>query len=228
MGQHVSGWFLCRESDCSQCLGCPEAATVHHDCFKAFLQRCITTKTKPAARSDFPSRLWRFAAWRKPWKQAPPLLLPEDHLSLLRNHALGRISVKIDLPDLSKFPPELVRMIKKYSETAPFWSYTAAVDLADRFISTPSTTLLSVPMSDVVSWQRGGTPDISKGGSATASLPIIRLSIDSHGLRSVERFSEDQQPTFYPSRSSSMCFVVKHCSYFTGISALFQVGYRLI
>lgn len=227
IGMFVSGWFLCRRPDCVQCLKCPEVATIHHDCFKVFLQRYMTAKSTmkmTATTVDPMDSLWRFAAWRVPWKHAPPLLLAEDSPRVSQQHTLEVVSSRYSMPQLSKIPPELVLMIKKHSEEALLWRITAAMDLADRIIDTPLATLLRVPVSEITSWHRGGALILAQDDAAS-SVPILRLAIDSRGIRSVERFSEDQLPTFCPNAANRTAYVVKHVDCFIGSLAIFQVSY---
>lgn len=221
--KHVSGWFLCRRPYCLHCAGCPEAATIHHDCFRAFLQRCMAKTPAALVPREVFDRLWRFAAWRAPWKQAPPLILREDDLNIFEGDAFGISASEYGMPALSRIPPELVQMIRRHSEEALLWRIVAAMALADRFGSMSSSSRISLPVSGVISWHRGGKLLTTTEGTIPA-LPIIRLAIDSHGIRSFERLSEDQRPPLRPSRPNSTCFVVEHWSHFADVLATIQVS----
>ena len=47
----------------------PESVTLHHDCFEVFRQAY--------AASDALDRLWTFALWRHPWREASRMFLPQ-------------------------------------------------------------------------------------------------------------------------------------------------------
>ena len=213
--QHTNGWFLCRRPGCRQCHRCPEASTVHYECFKAFLHR----SSLDYAPADLLDRLWRRAAWRMPWKQAPPLLLPEH--APVSDIALETVSSKHGIPQLPKIPAELVQMIRMRSDSALFWRLAAAIDHADSLMHTSPTKLLSVSLSDVISWRRGSKAVISQCGDACP--PFVRLMIDARGLSSLERFEEDE-PDFSPRRFDSIVFVMEHEKFFQDANAIFQVG----
>lgn len=221
--KYVSGWYLCRRPDCLQCVGCPEAATIHHDCFETFVRRCRAKTQAESMPREVLDRLWRFAAWRAPWKQAPPLLLSEGDLNISEGDVLKVVSSECGMPELSRVPPELVQMIRRHSGEALMWRIVAAMALADRLLNMSSSPRISLPVSDIISWNRGGTL-LTTAEGANLTLPIIRLAIDSHGIRSIERLPEGQRPPLRAGRPNSTCFVVKHYSSFRGVSLMIQVS----
>ncbi|KAF4122015.1 hypothetical protein GMORB2_7608 [Geosmithia morbida] len=217
----VNGWLPCWMPDCKHCAPSPESVTIHHDCFKVFLGQCI--KAPAGKTAGLLDSLWRFTAWRVPWKGAPALFLEEDDLPMLSKDTLEAVSSRYGTAELSRLPPELVRIVKRYSEDAVFWRIVAAADLARRFVgSSPITAATTMPLSDIASWDRGQGPVVLGEAGPWTPSAIIRLAIDSHGLRSVERFSEDSLPTFNPKRISNVVFVVEPVSCFKDVLAIFQ------
>ena len=166
---------------------------------------------------DALDRLWRAASWRVPWRDAPAVVLPEEAAASPRSVAI--VAEKHGLPELAGMPPEIQRMVRDYSASALFWRLTAALDLAARFESGPTVDLVSLPLRDVVSWERGSDP--ARSEDLLHHLPIIRLTIDSRGLRKLERLQD--KPRFSHRRFDNMVFIVAGEECFDGIVALFKV-----
>jgi hypothetical protein len=209
----IDRWYLCRETTYEECFDRPESATVHNDCFRIFLRYCTTANAL--------HRLWRFAAWRMPWKRAPPSLLPEDFF-VPGSTILAEVSSLYGVPLLQRLPSEVVRMIGMEADSPLFWRISVAMALALEFSSSPPTKLVTVPLSDLRSWSRNGEAAISR--AEAAHLPIVRLTIDCRGLKSVERFPVGQ-PAFCYETSVNEIFVLKHQDCFRDAYALLQVRY---
>ena len=208
-GRAVDGWSLCRRPRCPQCAESPEAATTHIECYVLF-----TRAYEPVDALD---RLWRAASWRKPWRDAPVLVLPEEAAASLSSVAI--VAEKHGLPELAGMPPEIQRMVRDYSTPALFWRLTAALDLAARFENGPAGDLASLPLRDVGRWERGSDP--ARFEDLLHRLPIIRLTIDSRVLGKLERLQD--KPRFSNRRFDNMVFIVAGEECFDGIVALFKV-----
>lgn len=189
----------------------PEASTIHLGCFDVVAQHCKL--------DDCLDHLWITTAWRTPWRQAPNLRLEEPAITpdLSRVDALG-------IPRMRVLPPEILGMVYYNSATSLFWRYSRALDLARRLstTSTDSTAcldeLLSVPLCTVSAWKRSGSPAFSK---IARQLPIFRLTIDSHGIREIERLPE--RPRVQRTRTDSLAFVILEQCYLQGVTAHFKV-----
>ncbi|SPO07084.1 uncharacterized protein DNG_09778 [Cephalotrichum gorgonifer] len=170
----VDGWSICRRPECPQCAASPEAATLHLECFEAFRQAY--------APVDALDRLWRAASWRRPWRSAPAVVLPERGTI----GAVEAVAAKCGLPELSRMPPEIIHMVRGYSESALFWRLVAALDLAVQFKTGPPGSLHSVALFQVAGWKRGcGSPPTSSDD--LDGHRVIRLTIDSRGIKEIER-----------------------------------------
>jgi len=135
------------------------------------------------------------------------------------------VAEKYGLPGLTKLPQEILQIIRNYSASAHFWRYVSGLDLAARLAETPDPDpeeeRLEVPLREVVRWERGTSkPEVSKG-----PLPVIRLTIDSRGIRGVESLTEEQA-RYRHERYDDRLFVVQGTSdaQLEGITALFQVS----
>ena len=110
-------------------------------------------------------------------------------------------------------------MVQGHSPSALFWRVASTLDLATRLSATPVGDLISVTMCEIDGWERGCQPVSCKDGKR---LPIIRMTIDSLGIKKVERLSKDQLQ-YSPKRFDNMVFVNEHETSFTGVIAQFQV-----
>lgn len=111
----------------------------------------------------------------------------------------------------------------EYLKSTLLCQLTRALEFAQQLSAYSSTSLVSVPLYTVRSWKRGSPPAIA---GAESQMPIIRLTIDSKGLREIERLP--RRPPFRSWRSDSLAFaVLEHredsISEFKEITADFKV-----
>lgn len=205
----VDGWALCRRPGCPQCAASPEAATMHIECFELF--------ARTYTHIDALERLWRATAWRKPWRDAPPVILAER--TGVTSTAIATVAQKYDLLKLSRMPLEIRGMVRDYSGSALFWRLVAALDLAAQFEALPTKDFDYIPLCNVAGWERGRLPTQS---TDLHHLPIIRLTIDSQGIRKLERLSASEL-RYSSRRFDNMVFVVKDEGCFKGVMMLFKV-----
>lgn len=205
----IDGWFLCRRPKCQQCAASPEAATTHLECFELF--------TRTYTRVDALDRLWREASWRKPWREAPVIVLPED--TNVTSGAMTIVAERYGLPELLRMPPEIRQMVRDYSQSSLFWRLTAALDLAAKFNAAPPSSFSSIPVRHVAEWQRGHAPTQCQD---LTHLPIVRLTIDSRGIRKLERLPAGE-PRYSSRRFDSMVFIIEDEGRFDGVATLFKV-----
>ncbi len=174
---------------------------MHSDCFEIFIQ-----DWKPGEALDI---LWIATAWRNPWRGAPDLRLHDK-----TNIALSILPAaeKHCIPQLRLLPLELIQAIQRYSKR-----YILALDLVSRLSRAISNELVSVPLCDISAWQRGGRPVVMAGSASH----IVRLTIDCHGIRKIERLLE--YPPYSSSRFDNMAFVIQEKSYLSHVIAWFKV-----
>ncbi|KAK4446919.1 hypothetical protein QBC34DRAFT_496513 [Podospora aff. communis PSN243] len=171
-------------SRCSTCGGAPEAICVHTGCFRLVMQHT------QLAQQDLLDFMWVRAAWKAPWRDAPHLSLelsPPPAPPASPMSALG-------LSHFNKLPVELVQQIWQNSTASTLWGYARVLDIAHHANeSAPSqATLVTVPFSRVVSWERGSQPVLSPTprilAKAQGPPQTTRITIDSEGIRAIERF----------------------------------------
>ena len=139
--------MLCRYPDCRKCAASPELAPVHFDCFEIFKQRCSVRAL------DALSRLWPFAAWASPWRGAQPIHLSASLVDTGTSRTIARFC---GLPLLSTLPPELLETIRHYSKHSLLWRCIPMLQVAVQVSGTESGPILTVPLRDVLVWERDG------------------------------------------------------------------------
>lgn len=178
---------------------------MHSDCFEFVAQRCRL--------DDYLDHLWVVTAWRTPWRKAPHLRLEETAVtpdfSMLDDVGISRMRL---------LPPEVLQMVHGHSATNLFWRYSAASELAKRLNAALSDQLLSIPLCTISTWNRGGEPVITE---TDYHLPIVRLTIDSRGIKKIERLPE--YPWFKRWRTDGLAFVILHQSCLEGVTAHLKV-----
>jgi hypothetical protein len=149
---------------------------MHHGCYGFFTHRCLIDDTQVLLR-----RLLVLALWKRPWKEAQPLFLPNSNDS----RSLDVAANMYGLPQLSRLPVDLLKIIHGHSAGALFWRsisvLRATVCISNMGDESQQSEV--VALRHVVSWKRGGKLD--KSDSQTPL--IIRLTIDSDGISRVER-----------------------------------------
>lgn len=202
---------LCRFAGCKKCAAGPDTATFHVDCFNLYSSRM--------AADDKTNRLFNIATWMYPWKNVPSMKL-EPSASLESGRGVGLAAELCGLPGLLDLPLELADIVSDYARPSPLWRFAAVLDLVASLSEESAETMESVPLSSISSWQRGGAPALSLDNSAN---PVIRLTIDSRGLRQIMRFPEMPNPT--QARTDTYAFVVEHELVFKGVTADFKRGF---
>lgn len=126
-----------------------------------------------------------------------------------------------DLSKMKLLPPELRKAIWDISSSNFLW-YCSILDLASEFASPlfvpKQHKQPSIPVTNITAWDRGSQP-VEKDSS---DKPIIRLTIDSQGLRCIERLTES--PSWSSTRSDDLMYVVEAAERFSGVVVEFEVS----
>lgn len=142
--------------------------------------------------------LFLVTAWRAPWRQAPDFGLEETAVNL-------NWSVFDDcgLSIMRLLPREMIGIVHGYSAKSAIWRFNAASGLTQRLSTSLSDRLFSIPLHAVSEWNRGGQPRTTE---IAHQLPVIRLTIDSQGIREVERLLGNVQFRIW--RTDDLAFVI--------------------
>ncbi|KAL7921836.1 hypothetical protein ACQKWADRAFT_294567 [Trichoderma austrokoningii] len=167
--------FFCDEPANKNCFGSVESVTVHSDCF------CLFGKTCSA--KDKYKRLWVAGTSMYPWRDVAPLTLdpvlyaPTDILS----SAAG-------FP--KPFLPDIAGLIGSHLQpNHALLRFCKVIQLAQYLNSAESGNAVTHPLCEVLSWTRGTAAPILVG-QGEAVNPRMRLTIDSRGIKSIERLSD--------------------------------------
>lgn len=174
---------------------------MHSDCFALFTRECVL--------EDLLDRLWILAAWRNPWRGAPNFYLPDKTRVTM---VFLESAEKLGMPKLKRLPPEIIDAIHSYSERSLFCRYVSVLSLVRELDREASRDTLSLPLRQVLTWERGGQLARMAG---SADLPIVRLTIDSRGIKEVERLP--RQPPQSTQRTDTMVFVIQEESQLEGV-----------
>lgn len=208
----------CRCSNCKECASSAPTITVHKECLE-FLELV-------SAAEDKLPWLWAAAAWRSPWDGAPPLHQALSPIIDVRQF-IDQAARACEMPSLSMLPKELALMIyERSTETwlhrhLSFWSYARWWNLGH------NKQLEIIPIHEVEEWHRGSHPTMIKDArhdevGSDVQKPIIILSIDSQGLRSLKRVQKGytnandslpQSGTVVYVAEAAECFASAHVEY---------------
>ncbi|KAM4066686.1 hypothetical protein HRG_000747 [Hirsutella rhossiliensis] len=211
---HGHSWIFCRHLHCRMCAAAPESATLHTDCLSVFRAKSRALDAKSSL-----ARLWTAATWRSPWHRAPVLhLLPAVDVSAGLAHA----AAAWNLPQLPRLPPELVGMIHRQSHQSPLWRHSSASELACALSEAYDHEPLTVPFNRIEHWRRGELPKTAEAPRGGTNEGLVRLTIDSHGLRRIERLQAKALNSSV-SRSHSFAYIVEAAKMFSCVDVEFQV-----
>lgn len=204
-------WTFCQLPKCAKCTAELESVTVHQDCFQIFLQQTRAHKHITAYN------LWHAAHARYPWRGFWPLpqtILDEDAVSLAMTHAAANWHMPLDM-----LPNELLLLVCENLRHGVFWRHILAKEFIRKLVAEAnnSTTTMTT-LSQIESWTRGSAPTRANTGAGS----YFRLTIDSYGLREIERLAEF--PAKSPMRSEMYAYVVDSVERLGQISASFKVG----
>jgi hypothetical protein len=183
---------------------------LHPLCFSIFQAHC---KVDHAI-----DRLWTTVGQKNLWKDAPALQFgreSEVEVDLVREKA-DMYGVRL----LGQLPAELIQMIHKYSESAEFWRCISALSLARELSRLQKDVALEAtptPLYNILAWTRGDSIVVR----SEELPPYIRLTLDSRGIRRIERFQE--RSSYEPAHSNKEAFVVASESELRGVVAIPKV-----
>jgi hypothetical protein len=200
---------LCWAPSCRRCIDATDAVGLHSTCLDLFREHC---KIENAVE-----RLWITIGKRNLWQRAPILQLDREtglDIEIVREKAEA-YGIRI----LKLLPPELIHMIREYSDSATFWRYIHVLSLA-RELSCLQPDVVPriawIPLCNILSWTRG---DYAAMLSSNCP-PLVRLTLDYRGIRKIERLSKS---SYEPKRSDREAFVISPAICFQDVVAVLKV-----
>ncbi|KAI1873757.1 uncharacterized protein JN550_003026 [Neoarthrinium moseri] len=191
--------LLCWDRNCWRCPLSSEVIAIHSDCFRIFSQE--------VKADDALERLWVAAVSRSSWRMAPSLRLEQDtnvDVDLVYEKAAIQ-----GVPRLRLLSPELVQMVRDHSKPATFWRYISVLSFSRELAAASSDRSLptSIPLQNFAAWARGREAVLLE---PPGEPPVIRLTIDAHGIKEVERLP--RRRSYHPWRSDKMVYMIEEAS----------------
>ncbi|EHK42869.1 hypothetical protein TRIATDRAFT_86269 [Trichoderma atroviride IMI 206040] len=175
-----------------------DAVPVHKDCYAMVKKQCADHDD-----SAINVRIWAVAAFRQPWNNSQPLLLPHPmntDVSLIESVATELGVAKL----LLGLPAELVRAIQGFSERSLFWRFVIARTVAEHISKTMDQPLAlqTTPLTEIADWKRGAAVT---SASSRSLPPFITVNIDSDGIRSISR--QSRAPEYARGRLTNVAYI---------------------
>lgn len=137
--------------------------------------------------------------------------------SELNTRALSKVAAIPHLSWLNKLPIEILEMIRSLSADALLWRYISVLGLCDQVLETESRDLEQQQINQICFWERGTRPRLM---SHRATSRVLRLSIDSRGIQSIECATDCP---YAKSRSGCFAFIVEDESHLQDVVGEFKV-----
>ncbi|KAH6632406.1 hypothetical protein F5144DRAFT_490973 [Chaetomium tenue] len=113
-------------------------------------------------------------------------------------------------------------ILERVSRDDCFWRYVTAMHMAQSLSMVTERPLRIIPLSWLVSWERGSPPKVASEEAAEGLARFIRFTIDRDGMSKFERMSG--RPQFNRERFDDKVFVVEREDVFGASLAMFKVG----
>ena len=176
--------LLCRQLDCRK--HCThrfrsEYVTVHWNCVQTVKQACESDGIDIGVIKDL---MWVVAAWRRPASSLALTRLSVHPLSMVATKQMGMIARSCGMPQLAMLPNEILLTIQKFSINSGFWQAIQSLVFLETVTAMKAGPTLTVPFTQVESWERDQS---MLPWSRSRLEPIVRITIDVHGIEKVER-----------------------------------------
>jgi hypothetical protein len=175
-----------------------DTVPVHKDCYAIVKKQC-------ADHGIFAVniRIWAVAAFRKPWNNSQPLFLPHPmnaDVSLIES-----VAKEFGMRKLLDLPLEIVEAIESYSNRSLFWRFVAARTVAAHISETldQRLELRTTPLAEIADWKRETA--ITRASNKCLP-PLIIITIDSDGIRSISR--QNSPSEYSRGRSTNAAYII--------------------
>ncbi|UKZ73874.1 hypothetical protein TrVFT333_001528 [Trichoderma virens FT-333] len=197
-----SNAVFCKMVDCTLCsMNVIGNATYHADCFNLFGKYCHA--------EDKYSRLWLAARTMSPMETCACLKLLYDPV------ASQQLNIVFELLGLQRLPLTLTRNIWEFDPKSSdiVARFCSVLQLAAEMNSAP-TVPSSCPLSEMRFWSRGQYHTVQK--DMGSELPFVRVTVDSRGVKKLERVNTPSSP-----RSDGEVSVIMLSDLFSNMEASF-------
>ena len=210
--------ILCRQLDCRK--HCThrfriEYVTVHWDCLQTVKQAC---EHQGIDIEDLKDLVWVAAAWRRPASSLALTRLAVPPVSMLHTKHMEVIARSCGMPRLATLPPEILISIQRFSINATFWQAVQSLVFLHTVMALKPGPTLTVPFSQIEAWERD-QPILP--WSRLRLEPIVRITIDLHGIEKVERLPV--MPRYTGECSNDRLYIVEEEGAFVSTTANIKV-----
>lgn len=193
---------------CPSCATSPQCAAAHQQCFIVYVKQCGLSTCEAL------DRVRTIALYRSPWPKIPHLYL--QPCNQLYADLIARIAPGSDLGRLRSLPLEILDAIKRLSPHALLWRTMSTIALAHQATSIIQPTQ-NLALASIGKWVRG-----SKGPALTYDQqPVVKIIIDSSGIREIQRLEE--WPSFRSQNSRSEFYIIEEARKLHDVRAQLKV-----
>ena len=179
----------------------PDCVTIHKDCFDLLRRACAVFEVEYSQVADL---IWIVAAWRRPAATSAPTRLSAHPYPMFDMKFLRVLSRACGLPHLARMPFDILQHIQAYSADAPFWRPIQVMVFFETVRNLTLGPTLTVPVAQLEGWECD-KPILPY--SSPKLDPIIRVTIDAHGISKIERLPE--MPVYTGEVSRDRLFIVE-------------------
>ncbi|KAK1252819.1 hypothetical protein MKX08_004006 [Trichoderma sp. CBMAI-0020] len=182
---------FCKNMYCVSCRKTDDSITVHADCFHLFTQRCAVKDagSETARKKEVYRRLWLAGRKRYAWRGMVPL-------KFMSSATLERCPPEM-ISEICGFGrvllPEMALLIQSHSREHILWRFCSVLQLLRDLELAQTLETATYPLPKVLSWSRGEAPKLVEDQSLAG--PLVALTIDARGLKSIQRISEPSRIT---------------------------------
>lgn len=152
-----------------------------------------------------------------PWRDAAPLILDPvlyAPIEIISSAAGFHKTLLPDVADLISDHLQLDHPLLRFCKVLQLAQYLSFAEFGNAVVH---------PLCEVLSWSRGTCPILVEQGQAVN--PRVRLTLDSRGIKSIERVSDDlEESTLIDLSLSSHAYIVESAEQLSGVGIEFQVS----
>ncbi|KAL6898637.1 hypothetical protein GGI43DRAFT_428333 [Trichoderma evansii] len=179
------GLYLSYESDDQHGLGrdpifCKAPVCSCHDG-----EECTTNVNGPERNHEIYRRLWLAGTRRFAWKDMIPLKFMNS--TALESPPPEVISEVFGFQDV--FLPEIIYLIQSFSKSHILWRLCSVLRLVRDLELAETLETVTYSLPKVLSWSRAEPLKLVLAQDANLAGPLIKFTVDSRGIKSIERIS---------------------------------------
>ncbi|KAF4956568.1 hypothetical protein FGADI_3720 [Fusarium gaditjirri] len=168
--------------------------------------------TQSYHQDDAMDPIWVASAWKFPWRHRPLRRKPRLDLTDMTLVPIGRpVAEAIGIPGLVSLPQEVLQMVRSYIPNNDFWLYSLIQNTAKEMSLSfqnpvePEQDATRFSLATAKAWKRGVQGMNPALDESEPGPFIVRLTVDSLGLKEVQRLQD--WPEYNHVRSNTCAYV---------------------